>query len=266
MPAPIRVTIWNEFLHEKSNPTVGAIYPDGIHAVLATTLRQRLGDAVAIRTATLNEPEHGLTELVLAETDVLLWWGHAGHDHVSDAIVDRVQARVLQGMGLIPLHSAHMSKIFRRLLGTSCTLRWREAGERERVWCVLPGHPIAAGLAAARGAATDEFFEVPRSEMYGEHFDIPAPDELIFVSWFEGGEVFRSGCTFYRGAGKVFYFSPGHETYPIYHQAEVQAVIASAVRWAAATHTSYSGEGRNIKTPLSPIASPTSAHDDLHRR
>ena len=179
-----------------------------------------------IRTATLSEPQHGLSEQVLNETDVLLWWGHAGHDLVEDSVVERVHQRVLQGMGLIPLHSAHMSKIFGRLMGTSCTLRWREAGERERVWCVQPAHPLAAGL-------SDEFFEIEQSEMYGEHFDIPAPDELVFVSWFEGGEVFRSGCVFYRGAGRIFYFSPGHETYPIYRSQHVHRILANAVRWAS---------------------------------
>ena len=139
-----------------------------------------------VRTATLDEPEHGLTEGVLAETDVLTWWGHMAHDEVSDEIVDRVQQRVLEGMGLIVLHSGHFSKIFKRLMGTTCNLKWREAGERERLWVVEPGHPIAQGLG--------EYFELPHEEMYGERFDIPAPDELVFLSWFQGGEVFRSGC------------------------------------------------------------------------
>jgi trehalose utilization protein len=255
---PIRVTIWNEFVHEKSSPAVAAIYPAGIHAAIADGLSKQLGSDVSIRSATLNEPEHGLTHDALAATDVLLWWGHAGHELVENAVVERVQQRVLQGMGLIPLHSAHMSKIFRRLMGTSCTLRWREAGERERVWCVSPGHPIAASL-------TDEFFEFERSEMYGEHFDIPAPDELVFMSWFEGGEVFRSGCTFFRGAGRIFYFSPGHETYPIYHHQQVHRILASAIRWAAPQGTAYVGRGRKIAEPLSPIAQPLGANEELHR-
>jgi trehalose utilization protein len=254
----IRITIWNEFIHEKSSPAVRDVYPDGIHTVLATALGEQLGDQATIRTATLNEPEHGLSEQALAETDVLLWWGHAGHELVADEVIDRVQQRVLNGMGFIPLHSAHMSKIFRRLMGTTCTLRWREAGERERVWCVHPAHPIAAGF-------SEEFFEIERSEMYGEHFDISAPDELVFVSWFEGGEVFRSGCTFYRGAGRIFYFSPGHETYPIYRHEQVQRVLANAVRWAAPQPSAYSGQGRNIPEALSPIARPAASNADLHR-
>jgi trehalose utilization protein len=180
-----------------------------------------------VRTATLDEPEHGLTEEVLAETDVLLWWGHMAHKEVSDEVVERVQKRVLEGMGLIVLHSAHVSKIFVKLMGTGCMLRWREAGERERLWVVAPGHPIAEGIG--------DYFEIPHEEMYGEFFDIPAPDALVFVSWFQGGEVFRSGCCFERGQGRIFYFRPGHETHPTYHQPEVQRVISNAVRWAAPT-------------------------------
>jgi trehalose utilization protein len=256
--APIRVTVWNEFVHEKINATVAQIYPDGIHAVLAQTLHERLGTSVSVRTATLDEPDHGLTDQVLAETDVLTWWGHAAHDRVRDDIVERIQRRVWQGMGLIALHSAHNSKIFKRLMGTSCMLRWREAAERERLWIVNPAHPIVAGLEG-------EYFELEHTEMYGEFFDIPAPDELIFISWFEGGEVFRSGCTFRRGKGKIFYFRPGHETFPIYHHASVQRVIANAVRWAAPTGASYFGEGRNIPQPLSPIATRHEVDESLHR-
>ena len=217
-----RVTVWNEFRHEREEERVREQYPEGIHG----TVREFLAEAgFGVETATLDEPEHGLTEERLAETDVLLWWGHAAHDEVRDDVVDRVIERVLDGMGFLALHSAHYSKPFKRLLGTSCSLTWREAGERERLWVVEPGHPIADGL--------PESFTVPDAEMYGERFDIPAPDDLVLLSWFEGGEVFRSGCCYRRGAGKLFYFRPGHETYPIYRQAEVQRVIENAVRWAA---------------------------------
>ena len=218
-----RVTIWNEFRHEKEHAEVAKVYPDGIHEAIARPLR---AEGLAVRTATLDQPEHGLTNEVLAQTDVLIWWGHMAHDEVQDDIVDRVQQRVLaDGMGLIVLHSGHFSKIFKRLMGTSCNLIWREAGEKERIWVIEPGHPIASGLG--------QYFEIPQAEMYGERFDIPAPDTLVFASWFQGGEVFRSGCCFYRGAGKIFYFRPGHETYPIYYQAEVLRVITNAVYWAA---------------------------------
>jgi trehalose utilization protein len=222
MNALPRVTVWNEGRHEKTHDEVRQVYPNGIHAVIADHLRSR---GFTARTATLDEPEHGLSDEVLAQTDVLTWWGHMAHQEMPDDIVDKVQRRVLDGMGLIVLHSGHASKIFRRLMGTSCDLKWREVGERERLWVVEPGHPIAAGLG--------EYIEIPHAEMYGERFDIPAPETLVFLSWFEGGEVFRSGCCYRRGKGKVFYFRPGHETYPIYYQPEVQRVIANAVRWAA---------------------------------
>jgi trehalose utilization protein len=222
MPTSLRVTVWNEGRHEKTHPEVARVYPDGMHTVIADYLRTQ---GFTVRTATLDEPEHGLTQSVLAETDVLTWWGHMAHDDVQDVIVDRVQKRVLDGMGLVVLHSAHFSKIFKSLMGTSCDLIWREANERERLWIVAPGHPIADGLG--------QYFEIPHEEMYGEFFDIPAPDTLVFVSWFQGGEVFRSGCCYYRGRGKVFYFRPGHETYPTYYQPEVQRVISNSIQWAA---------------------------------
>jgi trehalose utilization protein len=258
MARPLRVTIWNEYVHELTSHTVRELYPAGMHAVLAAAISQQLGDAVQVRVATLDEPEHGLTEGVLQQTDVLTWWGHAAHERVEEEIVERVQRRVWDGMGLVALHSAHNSKIFRRLMGTTCMLRWREAAEKERVWIVDPGHPIAAGL-------TDECFEIEHSEMYGEHFDIPQPDELFAISWFEGGEVFRSGCTWRRGKGKVVYFSPGHETFPIYHHPLVQRIIANAVAWAAPSGGLYLGEGRNIPVPLSPIAAEHIVDESLHR-
>lgn len=221
----IRVTIWNENVHEKKHQLVGEIYPDGIHGAIASGLeKQDKGDELAIKTATLDMPEHGLTEEVLENTDVLLWWGHCAHDQVEDAIVDRVAARVHQGMGLIVLHSGHFSKIFKKLMGTPCALKWREAGERERLWVVNPGHPIAEGIG--------ECIELEHTEMYGEPFSIPEPEEQVFISWFEGGEVFRSGNCWHRGNGKIFYFRPGHETYPLYHNEIILRVIYNAVKWA----------------------------------
>jgi len=219
----IKVTVWGENVHEHKHEAVRNIYPNGMHQCITAGLME--SPDFEARTATLQEPEHGLTEEVLANTDVLTWWGHAAHGQVADAIVDRVQKRVLEGMGLIVLHSGHYSKIFKRLLGTSCSLTWREAGEKERLWICNPGHPITQGI--------DKFFEIPNVEMYGEPFGIPTPDEQVFISWFEGGEVFRSGCTWKRGNGKVFYFRPGHETYPIYHHPTVKLVLKNAVRWAA---------------------------------
>ncbi|HLJ67289.1 MAG TPA: ThuA domain-containing protein [Chloroflexota bacterium] len=232
----LTVTVWGEYVHERQMENVRAIYPRGMHETIAAGLRTHLDGRVTVRTATLQEPEHGLTEDVLAGTDVLSWWGHAAHDQVSDEVVERVLRHVLAGMGLLVLHSGHESKIFRRLMGTTCSLRWREAAEREVVWTVNPAHPIAAGV--------PEAFIIPHQEMYGELFDIPQPDELVFISSFAGGEVFRSGCCFARGRGRIFYFSPGHETYPVYERAEVQRVLANAVLWAY-------NPGRRAKPPRS---------------
>jgi trehalose utilization protein len=217
----IRVVIWNEFIHEREDTSVRAIYPDGIHATIAAALGS---DGMSISTATLDQDEHGLAQVRLQETDVLLWWGHKAHGEVADTVVDRIAQRVYEGMGLIVLHSGHFSKIFKRLMGTPCSLRWREAGERERMWVLNPSHPIARGLGSA--------IEVPNSEMYGEPFLVPEPMETVFISWFQGGEVLRSGVTYRRGAGNIFYFSPGHETYPIYHLPAVQTVLRNAVGWA----------------------------------
>jgi trehalose utilization protein len=222
--SPIRTTVWNEFRNEKA-PAVARHYPNGIHETIAGFLRKEADLVVA--TATLDQPGHGLGADVLAGTDVLLWWGHSAHEEVKDEVVAQVKKRVLEGMGLIVLHSGHYSKIFKALMGTTCSLKWREADDTERLWNIMPSHPIARGLG--------EYFEIPREEMYGEPFGIPTPDELVFISWFTGGEVFRSGATWYRGNGRVFYFRPGHESFPTYHQPEVQQVIVNAVRWARAT-------------------------------
>jgi trehalose utilization protein len=221
-----RVTVWNEYRHEKTHPKIEAIYPDGIHGAIAAGLREH--GLTNVRTATLDEPEQGLSEAVLAETDVMTWWGHTAHKDVSDVSVERVCRRVLEGMGLIVLHSGHDSRIFKRLMGSGCQLKWREAGEHERVWVVQPGHPIADGVGL--------YFELEHEEMYGEFFDVPAPEALVFISWFPGGEVFRSGLCYTRGLGKIFYFRPGHETYPTYFDPNVRRVIANAARWAAPGH------------------------------
>ncbi|MGD1276730.1 MAG: ThuA domain-containing protein [Tepidisphaeraceae bacterium] len=221
---PIRVTVWHEFRHEKLNPKVAAIYPHGMHEAIASHLRKSTD--LQVRTATLEQPEHGLSEEVLNSTDVLTWWGHHAHREVQDDIVERVHKRVLAGMGLLALHSAHYSKIFRKLMGTSCELKWREEeNEREIMWVTRPGHPVVRGI--------DDHFIIPREEMYGEFFDIPEPDCVFLISSFSGGEVFRSGCTWTRGAGKIVYFRPGHEAFPTYYDPNVLRVIENAVRFLA---------------------------------
>jgi trehalose utilization protein len=219
---PIRVTVWGENVHEQKNRVVAQVYPLTMHGTIAAALNAAPG--ITASTATLQDPDHGMTAERLAETDVLIWWGHAAHGEVQDAIVDRVCDAVWGGMGMIFLHSAHFSKPFKRLMGAPCNLTWREAGERERLWVTSRQHPITRGL--------PDHFEIEQEEMYGEPFGVPEPLETVFVSWFQGGEVFRSGLTYRRGAGNIFYFRPGHETYPTYHQPLVQQVIANAVHWA----------------------------------
>ena len=227
MTKPIRVTVWNEFRHETHPGKPQEVYPKGMHVPIADHLAGQPG--VEVRIATLDQPDHGLTDDVLAATDVMTWWGHTAHGEVRDDIVDKVHRRVLAGMGLVVLHSGHHSKIFRKLMGTTCNLKWREIGEKERLWVIDTAHPITEGL--------PDYFEIPHEEMYGEQFDIPQPDELVLVSWFAGGEVFRSGCCFHRGRGKIFYFRPGHETYRTYYQEEVLKVISNGVKWAAPLDT-----------------------------
>lgn len=225
MTNPLRVVVWGENVHEQTDAAVAAIYPQGMHGAIAEGLRELLPEA-KVRTVRLQDAEQGLPESLLAETDVLTWWGHRAHAEVRNEVVDRVERRVREGMGLIVLHSGHYSKIFKRLMGTPCSLIWRVAGERERLWVCDPAHPIARGLPA--------FFDLPHEEMYGEPFAVPAPEEQVFISWFEGGEVFRSGCCWRRGEGRVFYFRPGHETYPTYFDPNVRRVIANAATWTAA--------------------------------
>jgi trehalose utilization protein len=227
MTSPIRVTVWGENFHENTDRDRAGMaerYPDGMHGAIAAGLTELLGDAVEVRTATQDQPEHGLSQDVLDNTDVLTWWGHATHAGVDDAVVERVHRRVLGGMGLLVLHSAHFSKIFITLMGTTCSLAWRNDAETELVWNVSPSHPISQGV--------PQPIVIDQQEMYGEYFDIPAPDELIFLSTFSGGEVFRSGCCWRRGKGKVFYFSPGDQEYPVYHHPDIKRVLANAVQWA----------------------------------
>ncbi|MBR6635037.1 MAG: ThuA domain-containing protein [Clostridia bacterium] len=216
----IKVTVYNEYIHEVESEEIAAVYPKGIHGCIADFLGTN--EDITVKTVTLETVEE-ITDELLFDTDVLIWWGHMAHHRVPDEISERVYNHVMRGMGFIALHSAHFSKPFTRLMGTTCSLCWRE-GDRERVWTVMPSHPIAQGIG--------NYFEIPEEEMYGERFDIPTPDELIFLGWFKGGEVFRSGCCWNKGLGRIFYFQPGHESNPTFFIPEVQRIITNAVRWA----------------------------------
>jgi len=222
----IHVTVWHEFRHEHTDPQVAKIYPKGMHEALASHLRK--SSDLKVHTATQDEPEHGLSEEVLKQTDVLVWWGHIAHGEVRELVVERCYHRVLEGMGLLVLHSGHFSKLFQKLMGTTCNLKWREEqNEREILWVTRPGHPIVKGI--------NDHFIIPREEMYGEYFDVPEPECTFLISSFGGGEVFRSGCTWTRGAGRIVYFRPGHEAFPTYHDPNVLKVIDNAVHWLVPT-------------------------------
>ena len=238
-----RITIFNEFMHERTDEEVRTLYPEGIHVALRNGIEARAGTAeLEFRYALQHEPDHGLGQEVLDATDTLVWWAHLGHAEVSDEVAERVHQAVLAGMGLLVLHSGHFSKPFQRLMGSNCSLKWRESGDAERLWNLEPAHPIMAGI--------PDFIELEHEEMYGERFDVPTPDELLMLSWFSGGEVFRSLCTWRRGHGKVVYFRPGHETHPTYHQPLIQQVIANASLWAARRVNLPTGEAPNV--PRSP--------------
>ena len=226
MSEEINVLVWSEYRQARDDEEVKKIYPAGINNFIAEFIKD---DCIKTSTAQLDQKDHGLTKEKLDETDVLIWWGHIAHDEVRDEIVERVYKKVLEGMGLIVLHSAHFSKLFKKLMGTSCNLKWRVAEEVERLWITAPGHPIVKDI-------EDEYIELEKEEMYGEYFDIPKPDQIIFISWFAGGEVFRSGLTYKRGQGNIFYFRPGHEEYPTYHNQKIQKVIKNAVHWANNSH------------------------------
>lgn len=236
----IRVTIWNEFIHEKESEKIREVYPDGIHNALKAFLEK--DEDLVVRTAYLDQPEHGLTDEVLDDTDVILWWGHIGHKKVSDEIAKKVSDRILMGMGAIFLHSAHKSKPFMNIMGTSGNLNWREAEESERLWCVNPSHPIADDLPL--------HIEIPCEETYGEFFDIPKPDDLVYIGWYSGGDIFRSGCCWNRGYGRVFYFQPGHESYPTYYIPEIQKIINNAVKWSYCKNKITKLDSPHVKVSL----------------
>ena len=229
MAKTINVTIWNEYRHEKSDENVAKLYPNGLHAAIGEFLSKN--DDMKITLAALDDPDQGLPDEVLNNTDVLLWWGHMNHGEVKDDLVERIRQRVyVGGMGFIALHSAHHSKPFRSIVGTTGNLLWGD-NQKEIIWNIMPSHPIAAGIPA--------HFELPEEELYAEPFQIPQPDAHIFEGWYEHGYVFRTGCTFLRGAGRVFYFQPGHETCPSFYDANVQRIITNGVRWAAPNDFGY---------------------------
>lgn len=218
----IRVLVWNENVHERELPEIRAVYPEGIHGCIRDGLKKE--PDMEVRTATLSDPHQGITKEALSSTDVLIWWSHARQEEITDETVQLVSSAVQSGMGLVALHSAHYSRVMRSLLGTPMTLSWKEH-DREKLFVADPAHPIAAGVPSC--------IELPDEEMYCEPFAIPKPDDVVFLGWFKSGGVFRSGVTFHRGYGKIFYFQPGHEEQRIYGRPDIQKILVNAVRWAA---------------------------------
>ena len=225
----INVVIWNEFRHEKTKEEVKALYPEGIHALIKSFLDENADMEVTL--AALDDPDQGLPDELLEKTDVLLWWGHMAHGEVSDELVKKIQERVYLGkMGFIALHSGHHSKPFRAIIGTNGNLSWGR-NQKEIMWTLMPSHEIAAGI--------PDHFLLESEELYSEPFYIPQPDELVFGAWFEDGHIMRAGACFHRGAGKVFYFQPGHETCRSFYNPYVRRIITNAIRWAKPTEKGY---------------------------
>ncbi len=219
----IKVTVWNEYgSFQFNDKECVEAYPNGLHNHICEYLN--LEEDFEAKVSLQDDAEFGLSEEVLNNTDVLVYWAHRRHHEVPDEIAERIKDHVNRGMGVVFLHSAHKSKAFMQLLGTSGSLKWRERGERERIWLANPYHPIASGI--------PEHFELEHEEMYGEPFDIPEPESTVFIGWFKGGNVFRSGVTYRRGAGNIFYFQPGHETYLSLVDENVKKIVKNAIRWA----------------------------------
>lgn len=245
----IRVTVWSEGIDAELEPRAIALYPDDINTYLAGFLK---GNAdFEVRCRDISQPENGMGQDIIDGTDVLLWWSHLYDDQVSDEVVDRIVDAVLDGkMNLALLHAGIHSKIGTKLLGkNSTTGKYREVGEMERMWVIDRGHPVVAGL-------EKEYLEFPDSEMYGEPYGMPTPDEIVFISWFEGGEVLRSGVSWHKGAGRVFYLAPGHEEFPVYANPELQKVMANMIRWlrpVAGPPITFHGEIGSIETIKNPL-------------
>ncbi len=222
MADKIRVTVWNEFRHEKVDAEAMAVYPRGIQQTIKEFLS--INDDMEVTAVSLDDPEQGLPDQLLDNTDVLIWWGHICHGEVKDELAEKIRQRVYcGGMGFIALHSAHHSKPFKNIVGCTGNLKWGDE-QQEVIWNLFPSHPIAQGIG--------DSFELEFEELYSEPFFIPQPDELVFGGWYKYGNIFRSGCTFYRGMGRVFYFQPGHEICPSFYNPYCQRIITNAVRWA----------------------------------
>lgn len=222
MPNPIRVLVWSEFSEPKE------VYPHGIHGAVADALNKL--DGVTAATATLDDADQGVSEAALAGADVLAWFGHVKHGAVTDVSVDRIVKHVKErGMGFLGLHSTHFAKPFKALMETECSWRtYVEDGKSAEIHVWDASHPIAQGVPN---------FVIPKEEWYGEPYKVPPPDSVVLVGLYtDRREIARDGMTWTAGKGRVFYFRPGHETFPIYFMPEVQKILGNAARWLAEPH------------------------------
>ena len=215
---PIRVRIWCEGTAPKS------VYPRDIDGALGDFLGKRK-DLVVSR-ARLDDADVGLSDGALDATDALIWWGRLRHADLPDSRARAIAARVRAGkLGFIALHASCLSKPFVELMGGPCELGgFREDGRPERVEIKDRDHPIARGVAP---------FTIPRTSMFAEPFKVPKPDSIVMMSTFDRGETFRSGMTWTVQKGRVAYFRPGHDGFPVFFHPSVRQVIANSVAWSS---------------------------------
>jgi len=224
-----KVVVWSEGT-ANVDPGSKGIYPQDINTAIADGLKPLEARGWEIVKASLNDPDQGISQALLESTDVLIWWGHKKHGEVKDELVERIAARVNAGqMGFIGTHSAHFSKPLKKLLGTPCS--WGEYvadGTSAEIIVKEPNHPICKGVTN---------FKLPKIERYGEPFKCPTPEAVpldgLYTRPDGKTQPGRMGLCWTIGKGKVFYFTPGHETYNDYHRPEVRQIFINAVEWAA---------------------------------
>ena len=228
-PGKRRVVVWSEGT-ANVDPGSKKVYPNDINAAIAEGLKPLEARGWEIVTASLKDPEQGITDELLKGTDVLIWWGHKKHGDVKDELVARIVQRVKEeGMGFISTHSSHFAKPYKKIMGSPCT--WREYkadGTSVKVIVKEPNHPITKGV---------KDFSLPKIERYSEPFGVPEPESVpldgLYTKPDGKTEPGRMGLCWTIGKGKVFYFTPGHETYDDYFRPEVRQIFCNAVEWAA---------------------------------
>lgn len=216
------VVVWSEGTAPKE------VYPNDINGAIAEGLKELKGWEVVV--ANLSDPNQGLPDELLNRADVLIWWGHQRHDQVKDPLVSKIVKRVKEdGMGFISLHSSHFAKPNKALMGTACS--WGAyVGDSTTLKVTVkdPGHPIAKGV---------KEFTIVHNERYSDPYAVPTPQSVVFegIATLKDGKVDPSqqGFTWQIGKGKMFYFQPGHETNPVFYDANVGRIMINAVQWAA---------------------------------